>query len=290
MDVSTMAAHRLVLVLAHLCAGDAVFINLLLQPRDERGALYKHALVALQSAERKPGTSPITISSEASGAVSVFKSSVTGAVQEDGAVAVKPGAVVSRLVQQSSAGVGDGLSPASDVQDDLVVHGSSNSLLEEVVSLFSRHTFTSDVADLGLLSHLIEIITEPLERLPDASAGERNTNSAVCSETEEGEAVAAESSPIEDASTESEPAAPATALATIREGREGKDKNTISVAVPRVVLARDALSSLCDVLLSDLCSKKIFSNVISAISRLSKIPQNNSVLLELIFDIIVELA
>jgi len=64
----------------------------------------------------------------------------------------------------------------------------------------------------------------------------------------------------------------------------------VSLPVPRVLLRRESLSYICDILLSDLCNKKVFIFVTSTIARLAKVYENSSVLLELLCDVVVDLS
>ena len=62
------------------------------------------------------------------------------------------------------------------------------------------------------------------------------------------------------------------------------------MAVPRVILSRDSLRYVCDVLLSDLCNRNVFLHVTTAIARLAKVKENSTVLLDLLCDVVVDLS
>lgn len=138
---------------------------------------------------------------------------------------------------------------------------SSNSLLELLITLFAKPAYTNSVNELDALARLLSAVTAPLDSLPDEAVADADASAA-------------------------------SSQAVIPKEVAAKDakQHMVTLAVPRVILSREALGHLCDVLLNDLCSKRVLSNVTSTISRLSKIYQNHSLLLELIVDVIVDLA
>jgi hypothetical protein len=214
-DVSAVAAHRLVLMLTHLCAGespphsrlphptplyiqptthttppphhhhttttpppphhhhhhtphhhttphhhatpthlhttgDVLFVNLLLQPRDEQGALLPAAqedLQTVQTGDAKDQKFKAIVSTELPGGVGVEGGSSTTSASS--AHPISPTTPPISPPAYTAKGESDAFLLRSD--------GSSNSLLEAIVILFSKHSFSTDVADLGLLSHLIEV-------------------------------------------------------------------------------------------------------------------------------------
>jgi len=128
---------------------------------------------------------------------------------------------------------------------------STNSLLEILISLLSSPHLTTGAVELDALTNLLCAATAPLDQLK-----EDETAIEISTEMVEHDA----------------------------------KHNSISVAVPKVIVSKDSLGYLCDVLLNDLCNKRVLLNITSVISRLSKVPSNLTLLLELIADVIVDLA
>lgn len=63
-----------------------------------------------------------------------------------------------------------------------------------------------------------------------------------------------------------------------------------AVPVPPVGMSKASLRFLCEVLLSDTCTKSISDNINAAISRLAIVRANRTVLTELIAEVVVDLA
>ena len=63
-----------------------------------------------------------------------------------------------------------------------------------------------------------------------------------------------------------------------------------AVPVPAVGMNKASLRFLCEVLLSDTCTKSISDNINAAISRLAIVRANRTVLTELIAEVVVDLA
>lgn len=63
-----------------------------------------------------------------------------------------------------------------------------------------------------------------------------------------------------------------------------------AVAVPLVGMCRSSLRCLCEVLLSDICTKAVSDNINAAISRLAIVRANRTVLTDLIAEVVVDLA
>ena len=63
-----------------------------------------------------------------------------------------------------------------------------------------------------------------------------------------------------------------------------------AVPVPAVGMSKASLRFLCEVLLSDTCTKSISDNINAAISRLAIVRANRTVLTELIAEVVVDLA
>jgi hypothetical protein len=63
-----------------------------------------------------------------------------------------------------------------------------------------------------------------------------------------------------------------------------------AVEVPCVNMSKTSLRFLCEVLLSDTCTKNVTDNINAAISRLSIVRANRNVLTELIAEVVVDLA
>jgi hypothetical protein len=142
-----------------------------------------------------------------------------------------------------------------------ITNQSTNSLFESIILLLSNPNFSLDSSssvDLESLTQLISIITEPLDNIID------------------------DSNSIDSCAKE----------IVISDELRAKDEKlgVVSVLVPRVILKKECLGHLCDTLLSDACNRKIFINITSAISRLAKINENNLILLELLFDVIIDLS
>lgn len=67
---------------------------------------------------------------------------------------------------------------------------------------------------------------------------------------------------------------------------EQDTSSSLNVPIPMVIVSNEALSSLCEVLLSDFCSKKIFQDVTLIISRLIRVSHHHkSVLLSLLISV-----
>jgi E3 ubiquitin-protein ligase HUWE1 len=128
----------------------------------------------------------------------------------------------------------------------------THSLLEELFQAFPVFIMTGKVREMESTMSLIEQITAPLDQLPELFAS----------------------------------------AADITEEMKAADEKqqTVTVVIPQVQLAQESLSQLCDVLLSDVCNHKIFTSITNTISRLAKIRTNNFYLLELLNDVIVDLA
>ena len=62
------------------------------------------------------------------------------------------------------------------------------------------------------------------------------------------------------------------------------------MAVPHVGMSRASLRCLCEVLLSDICTKQVSENINAAISRLAIVHANRTVLTDLIAEVVVDLA
>eukprot|EP00981_Chlorochromonas_danica_P007094 scaffold1551_cov164-Ochromonas_danica.AAC.22 len=75
-----------------------------------------------------------------------------------------------------------------------------------------------------------------------------------------------------------------------RSSEDNEAADTSMVSIPFVVLSRDALSEICDALLSDACSPKIFSLITGTIARLAKIRTNCQTFTELLHDVVTDLA
>jgi hypothetical protein len=63
-----------------------------------------------------------------------------------------------------------------------------------------------------------------------------------------------------------------------------------AVMVPAVGMCKASLRCLCEVLLSDICTKSVSDNINSAISRLAIVRANRTVLTDLIAEVVVDLA
>jgi len=75
----------------------------------------------------------------------------------------------------------------------------------------------------------------------------------------------------------------------ICEPPELKDTKDVYKPIPYISLTKESLQSLCDILLSDLCTKKIFSDINVIISRLIKLKSNHIILLHLLCSIVDDL-
>jgi hypothetical protein len=63
-----------------------------------------------------------------------------------------------------------------------------------------------------------------------------------------------------------------------------------AVVVPAVGMCKASLRCLCEVLLSDICTKSVSDNINAAISRLAIVRANRTVLTDLIAEVVVDLA
>ena len=85
-------------------------------------------------------------------------------------------------------------------------------------------------------------------------------------------------------------AATAAAAAAAAGGPAGSAATPRGAAlVPSVAMTRASLRALCDVLLSDHCSKAIFEMVNTVIARLAVVPVNRDVLTDLVADVVHDL-
>ena len=62
------------------------------------------------------------------------------------------------------------------------------------------------------------------------------------------------------------------------------------VKVPKVILTKPTLRCLCDIFLSELCSREVFDQVVTAIIRLARVPANHTVLINVIVEVSSDLA
>lgn len=62
------------------------------------------------------------------------------------------------------------------------------------------------------------------------------------------------------------------------------------IRVPAVPLSKFSLKSLCDALMSEYCTKEVFDHIISTISRLACVNENCSVLMDVLVEVILDLA
>jgi len=141
--------------------------------------------------------------------------------------------------------------PGRVVADAKTEGKSTGALLELFVSLLSHEIVLTDPRNLLELTNFVEKVTSPLERLPlDGSA-------------------ASDVKPELDAK---------------------RANDSKPVKVPVVGMEKESLRSLCDVLLSDYCTKEIFDRVTAAISRLAKIKANQNIICDLLVEVTQDLA
>lgn len=236
LDINSVAAQRIIEVLAQLVSGNSAFVYLLLSERDHQFTVADQDAVAkLQAAKQTVPPAELT---------QVVEESAEQSAESEG-----KGPAPTESEAQPSA-------KAAEIKRARVI-SSSNSMLELLITLFAKPEHTSSAHDLESLANLLSTATAPLDSLPDETVADGSTANAVVSKE-----------------------------SAIRDAKH----HVVTLPVPRVVLSREALGYLCDVLLNDLCSKRVLSNITSAISRLSKIYQNHSQLIELIVDVIADLA
>lgn len=138
---------------------------------------------------------------------------------------------------------------------ELFTEASTNSLLESLIGLLSVEDLTRNAADLLSLSTLLCKITAPLD------------NALKSQQKSEEERIKLMKDRIE----------------------QDKSKGMIPVKIPDIIVGSEALTSLCDVLLSDACSRKVFSDITMVISRLTIHPKNREVLLSLLVNVAEDL-
>lgn len=148
---------------------------------------------------------------------------------------------------------------------------SSNSLLEIFFGGLSKLLSSTRSSELEALISLLDQATAPLD---DLGATVSPAPAAAVEAAGEGKA---SDEPAVVPPAGQNPSVPLT-------------DGTLKVAIPSVVLGREALSQICDVLLSDLCSTKVFQLITNIISRLSKVSSNSLAFTELLRDVIVDLA
>ena len=130
------------------------------------------------------------------------------------------------------------------------------SFLEMIIRLLDVPTYTSTTPELLQLTKLISSLCEPLEILAE----------------------------VEDNSLEDEKMS----------GEDDEAREVVGnyswVRVPPVGLSRTTLRCLCDALLNEACTKEVFDHVISTISRLAYVKCNRSILMEVVVEVLVDLA
>lgn len=141
---------------------------------------------------------------------------------------------------------------------------SSFALLELIVNLFSTE-FCNTTAELSELIGFVDLVCSPLDSLPLADSIKATSQSK------------SESVEVTDAPSSAEP------------HNAADDSTIVSVDVPRVRLSRSSLNSICELLLSDACTKPIFKQVMSVTSRLAKIPSNRETMVEFVQEVTVQL-
>jgi len=152
-------------------------------------------------------------------------------------------------------------SVTNNINDGEMNLSSSNSLLELIISLFAQLNVSGNALDLASLSSLLAIVTAPLDTIGDQATDTNSGSSHLAN-------IITPEMKVKDAK-----------------------QNLVSVVVPRVALSKQSLQTLCDVLLSDSCQKSsVLTNITHAISRLSKISSNHRQLIELMSELIIELA
>jgi hypothetical protein len=255
-EVSATAAQRILSVLAHLVSESNAFVYLLLASRDATFELADQETATKLQESVKPGTATAAASDAASdakaGEVATGADTVADgkAVGDDEPVLKQP---TSPLFGFGSASTG--VSRVSSCSPrHAAAAASTNTLLEMVICLLGKPNIVSSATELDILAGTLSLVTLPLDQLRDEVEGD----------------------------------APAVVSAELA-ARDAK-LQAMSVPVPKVVLSKEALGYLCDVLLNDMCTKRVLLNVTSVISRLSRVGPNHALLLELIADVVVDLA
>lgn len=128
-----------------------------------------------------------------------------------------------------------------------MVDDSTESLLEELVRSLPGVAALKNPHELESLSILIDRMSSPLESLPENAD---NFKAEVTEEVNE---------------------------------RDKKHK-CISVPIPPVIMDRDSLAVMCDVLQSDLCNGKVLRALTHTLGRIAKFSSNARIIIELICD------
>lgn len=166
------------------------------------------------------------------------------------------------------------LGPYSDAQDSKEGE-TSFSLLELIVNLFSTE-FSNTTPELSELIGFVDMVCAPLDSLP-TDVGSMGLSSETKVESVAG--VTEELSSPETQKPVEESTASSAAFSNMH----------VTVEIPRARLSRSSLNSICELMLSDACTKPIFKQVMSIISRLAKIPSNRDIMIEFVQEVIVQL-
>eukprot|EP01041_Mallomonas_annulata_P000793 gene793-1538_t len=142
----------------------------------------------------------------------------------------------------------------SEITQEVEPEGISiNSLLEILVGRLHHSPFVDNAQEMTRLLRLIDRVCSPLDALPD------------------------ESFDVDDAAS----AGQESTAAVVQPNQ---------ITVPQVRMSRESLQSLCEVLLSDLCSRSVYESVSSALSRLTRVTSNREPLTAVLMDVVSELA
>jgi len=249
-EVTTAAAKRIISIVTNCVESNASFVYLLLLERNDAYAAKEDALLQLQDDDHHHHLVDQQMSSTAQEAEPSASSSSSQLVLKESS-----DADADPLLKETNAR----LNARTRGKGDREVNMSSNSLLELIISLFVQLNVSGNAFDLASLSSLLALVTSPLDSISDQADDTISSGSG--------------------------------SIITPEMKARDLKQNMVSVAVPRVALSKASLQTLCDVLLGDCCLKSsVLTNITNAISRLSKISSNHRQLIELMSELIIELA
>lgn len=252
-EVTAAAAKRIISIVTNCVESNASFVYLLLLERDDAYAVKEDALLELQQQQDNDNHHHHLVDQQVSSTAQEVEPSASSSPQF--VLKESSDADADPQLKENNAR----LNARTRGGGDREINTSSNSLLELIISLFVQLNVSGNAFDLASLSSLLALVTAPLDSISDQTDDTISGGSG-------------------------------SIITPEMKARDVK-QNLVSVAVPRVSLSKASLQTLCDVLLGDCCLKSsVLTNITNAISRLSKISSNHRQLIELMSELIIELA
>ena len=177
--------------------------------------------------------------------------------------------------------------------------GSGKCYLELLVRLLQVPNYANNAAELLQLTTLINTLCEPLELLVRekgketgcTTEGVDGATETINEEEEESkeDVVSQPEESIENSLRTNDISVVAPATASMPDANSKVELDNVQdiswVDVPHVTMSRPSLRCLCDVLLSDLCTREVFDQVVSSITRLSRVSMNQDILIDVIVEV-----